>query len=143
MTERTLRLGDRVTLHYRLSCSAGEIANTFADGPETFVLGTGEIDPRLELLLTGLTPGAHHLFQLAPWQAFGEHDETLVRRLPREEFPPDQELPVGHSIDFTLPNGQTLTGTLLDVDEEHARVDFNHPLAGLPVEFEFEILSID
>ena len=52
MSGKPIRPGDRVTLHYRLACQGEEIVDTFADDmPETFVLGMGEIDPRLEALL--------------------------------------------------------------------------------------------
>lgn len=137
-----LRLNDQVTLHYRINCVGQEVANTFQAGPETFTLGQGEIDPRLELCLTGLHQGEHRLFQLEPWQAFGEHYDDLVQTLPRSDFPSGMELAVDHLVDFELPNGETLRGRVLKLDAEHVRLDFNHPLAGLPVELEVEILDI-
>ncbi len=143
MTARVIRMGDRVTLHYRLECGGREIVSTFADSPETFTLGSGEIDPRLEVLLLGLKTDDHRAFSLGPGQAFGERDAALVQRLARREFDPALALQVGHTVDFSLPNGQTLHGTLLSVDDTHVEVDFNHPLAGLPVEFEVHILAIE
>ncbi|NWG87425.1 MAG: FKBP-type peptidyl-prolyl cis-trans isomerase [Hydrogenophilaceae bacterium] len=137
-----LRLNDRVTLHYRIRCLEQEVADTFETGPETFRLGQGEIDPRLELCLTGLRKGEHRLFQLAPWQAFGERHEELVQTLPRSDFPAEMELVVDHLVDFELPNGETLQGRILELAADSVRIDFNHPLAGLPVEFEVEILDI-
>lgn len=137
-----LRLNDRVTLNYRVGCVGHEVANTFKTRPETFTLGQGEIDPRLELCLTGLHQGEHRLFQLEPWQAFGEHHDDLVQTLPRTDFPTDMELAVDHLVDFDLPNGETLQGRVLELSGDSVRLDFNHPLAGLPVEFEVEILDI-
>ncbi len=143
MTARTARLGDRVTLHYRLTCAGQEIVDTYSEGPETFTLGSGEIDPRLEICITGLKAGERHIFELAPGHAFGQRDETLVQRLERAEFDTRLDLQPGLTADFALPNGQTLHGTILAVDETHVELDFNHPLAGLPVEFEVELLSIE
>ena len=137
-----LRLNDQVTLNYRIRCLEQEIANTFEAGPETFRVGQGEIDPRLELCLTGLKVGEHRLFQLAPWQAFGERHDDLVQTLPRSDFPAGMELAVDRLVDFELPNGETLQGRILELDAERVRLDFNHPLAGLPIEFEVEILDI-
>jgi len=136
-----IRPGDRVTLHYRLASMGQEIANTFGDAPETFVLGTGELDARLERYLLGMTPGQHETLQLPAWEAFGERDEALFQRLPRSDFP--ETAPVGHQVGFELPNGQNLLGTIVEVDENSVRIDFNHPLAGLPVELEIEIIAID
>lgn len=137
-----LRLNDQVTLHYRIRCLEQEVASTHEAGPETFRLGQGEIDPRLELCLTGLHKGEHRLFQLAPWQAFGERHEELVQTLPRSDFPAGMELALDHLVDFELPNGETVQGRILALDADSVQLDFNHPLAGLPVEFEVEILDI-
>jgi FKBP-type peptidyl-prolyl cis-trans isomerase SlpA len=136
-------LGDRLTLHYRLSCAGQEVASTFGADPETFVVGAGEIDPRLEVHLLGLPVGTHTTLTLGPGEAFGARDEALVHQLPRTDFDPALDLAVGHTVDFSLPNGQTLSGTILALNETHVLVDFNHPLAGLPVEFEVEVLAIN
>jgi FKBP-type peptidyl-prolyl cis-trans isomerase SlpA len=136
------RLGDTVTLHYRLSCAGQVIIDTFGDQPDTFVLGHGEIDPRLETLILTLQPGQHRVFDLEAWQAFGLRDDALVHTLPRSDFSAECELVLGHSVDFPLPNGQVLTGTLLEAGPDNVRVDFNHPLAGLPLRFEVELLAV-
>jgi FKBP-type peptidyl-prolyl cis-trans isomerase SlpA len=141
VSERRIRSGDLVTLHYRLASMGQEIVDTFPDAPETFRMGTGEIDSRLERALLGLAAGTHQTLHLTPWEAFGERDEELVQDLPREDFA--DELPVGHQVEFELPNGQTLVGTIVEVGPETVRIDFNHPLAGLPVEFEIKVLAID
>jgi FKBP-type peptidyl-prolyl cis-trans isomerase SlpA len=138
-----LRPGDRVTLHYRLACGGQEVVNTFPEGPETFTLGSGELEGRLEVLLLGLTEGQRLTFDLGPGEAFGPRDEALVHRLPRADFPAHMELAPGHGVQFELPNGQSMMGTVLEVGEETVKVDFNHPLAGLPVTLEVEILAIE
>ncbi len=143
MSARGARMGDRLTLHYRLSCSGREVVSTFGSDPETFVLGSGEIDPRLEVHLLGLPVGVHTTLRLGPGEAFGAHDAALIHWLPRADFDPTLDLKRGHTVEFTLPNGQTLNATILDLNETDVQVDFNHPLAGLPVEFEIEILALE
>ena len=143
----SLRPGSVVTLHYRLECGGQEVVNTFDAGPETFTLGVGELEPRLEMLLLGLKVGDHMTYELGPGEAFGAHDPDLIHTLPRGDFvanlAADAELAVDGGVDFTLPNGQTLTGTVLEIDADNVRIDFNHPLAGLPVTFEVKILAIE
>ena len=138
----TLKIGDRVTLHYRLACNGENIVNTFAAQPETFRIGQGDIDPRLEVLLTGLQVDDHRTYELDPGAAFGNHDAGMVHDLPRADFTADMVLAPGHDVEFTLPNGQTLNGVIRHIDADNVRVDFNHPLAGLPVVFEVKILAI-
>lgn len=143
MTDSTaLRLGDQITLHYRLSCQGETLVDSFPEGPETFSLGQGDIDPRLETLLLGLRVGDRRLFELEPGEAFGPRDPAMIHTLPRTDFPADMELEVGSGVEFELPNGQTLSGSVLAIDDDGVRVDFNHPLAGLPVNFEVQILAL-
>jgi FKBP-type peptidyl-prolyl cis-trans isomerase SlpA len=140
--DSTPRPGDTVTLHYRLACAGQEIVNTFADKPDRFVLGQGDIDPRLETLLMTLQPGQHAVFHLEAWQAFGDRDASLVHDLPRSDFPSQPPLSPGLNAEFPLPNGTVMHGTIVAVADDSVRVDFNHPLAGLPVDFEVELLAI-
>lgn len=138
-----IRLGDRLSLHYRLNCNGEEIVNTFDGEPETFTLGHGEIDARLESLLLGLNAGAHRVFDLAPGVAFGAHDENLLHTLPRADFPTPDSLRLGDQVAFTLPREQSLSGIVRALDTDTVRIDFNHPLAGLPVCFEVKILAVE
>lgn len=137
-----LRPGDRVTLHYRLEASGRLIVDTFDEAPETFTLGGGDIDPRLELLLLGLAAGDHRHFELDVTDAFGQRDDELLQAVPREEFGA-RELTLGDGVQFNLPNGQNLNGLLVEIGEETVLVDFNHPLAGQPINFEVRILAIE
>jgi FKBP-type peptidyl-prolyl cis-trans isomerase SlpA len=141
--ERKLTIGDQVSLHYRLSCNGEEIINTFAAEPETFRLGQGEIDPRLEVLLIGLQANDHRTYDLDPGAAFGSHEANMIHDLPRSDFAADIVLIPGHEVEFTLPNGQTLHGIVRSIAADSVEVDFNHPLAGLPVVFEVKILAIE
>jgi len=143
----SLRPGSVATLHYRLECGGQEVVNTFDEGPETFTLGVGELEARLEVLLLGLNVGDHLTYELGPGEAFGSHDPAMIHTLPRGDFPANiaanMELAVDSGVEFTLPNGQTLTGSVLEIDADKVRVDFNHPLAGLPVTFEVKILAVE
>ena len=139
-----IRPGSRVTLHYRLVCQDQELVDTFADNlPETFVLGCGEIDVRLEALLLGLVAGDHRTWHLEPGEAFGFRDPSLVHDLPRADFPPQPPLAEGLQMAFDLPGGQSMPGIVRAFGAEDVTVDFNHPLAGLPVTFEVRILAVE
>jgi FKBP-type peptidyl-prolyl cis-trans isomerase SlpA len=139
----SLRPGSVVTLHYRLESGGQEMVNTFDEGPETFTLGVGELEARLEMLLLGLEVGDHRTYDLGPGEAFGPHDPAMIHTLPREEFPAGMELVENGGVEFTLPNGQTLTGAVLEIEADQVHIDFNHPLAGRPVTFEVQILALE
>ncbi len=140
---RQVEPGDTLTLHFALRVNGGvKVDSSFGDAPITLTLGDGTLTPNLEHWLIGIAPGERHVFQLDPWQTFGEHNAELVQALPLSDFPPD-EAPLADSVvEFSLPNGSTLAGRILALTETHASVDFNHLLAGLPIEFEVEIIEI-
>lgn len=135
--------GDVLTLHFALRANGDtEVDSSFGDAPITFTLGDGTLTPNLEYWLIGIAPGERHVFQLDPLQAFGEHNPELVQALPMSDFQPDKPPMADSVIEFSLPNGSTLAGRILALTDTHASVDFNHLLAGLPIEFEVEVVEI-
>ena len=136
-----------VTLHYRIVLDDGpeagvEVISTFGGRPATLRLGGGELAPGLERCLVGVPCCAPHVFLLQPEQAFGPRREDLVKRMPREEFPPRLALEAGGVIEFAAPDGSRHAGVVRALDSGEASVDFNHPLAGRAVRFEVEVLGV-
>jgi FKBP-type peptidyl-prolyl cis-trans isomerase SlpA len=144
MTVRTVAAGDTLQLRYALRPRGGDdLISNFDDAdPETVTLGDGTLAPMLEQWLIDLVPGERHVFLLDPWQAFGESQPDLIQTLPQSDLPADMKLEVDQLVEFAMPNGQTLAGHILEIGDDAVEVDFNHPLAGLCIEFEVEIVSI-
>ncbi|NDC08515.1 MAG: peptidylprolyl isomerase [Oxalobacteraceae bacterium] len=139
--------GAFLTLHYRLSAEDGrDIVSTFADNPATLQLGAGQLSPALESRLLGLPEGAQRIFELAPGEAFGPRNPDLVQRVSmatlRQHSSDDADYAVGDLVDFAAPGGGRFAGVLLELGEDDALFDFNHPLAGRPVKFEVNIIGI-
>ena len=134
----------RVTLHYRLGLTDGQVLeDNFDDDPMTVQLGRGEMAEGLELALLGLREGEEQTIEIGPDLAFGFVDETLFRRIAREEFDPAFELERGLIIEFATEDGQTLPGTVIDFDEQIVHIDLNHPLAGQTVRYSVKILEVE
>jgi FKBP-type peptidyl-prolyl cis-trans isomerase SlpA len=139
--------GAFLTLHYRLSAEDGrDIVSTFADNPATLQLGAGQLSPALESRLLGLPEGAQRIFELAAGEAFGPRNPDLVQRVSmatlRQHSSEDANYAVGDLVDFMAPGGGRFAGVLLELGEDDALFDFNHPLAGRPVKFEVNIIGI-
>lgn len=141
MGTRIVQPGDTIDLRYALRLSDGtEILSNFDDAEaDTITLGDGTLSSNLEQWLMGLTEGERHVFLLEPEQAFGVSTPDKIHHLPRARIASDMPLHVDTLVEFTLDDGQTLTGRILDIAAEHVEVDFNHPLAGLALQFEVEI----
>ena len=144
MNARAVAAGDTVLLRYALRPRGGDdIVSNFDDAePETVTLGAGTLAPTLEQWLFDLVPGERHVFLLDPWQAFGTSQPDLVQTLPKTDLPAEMEFTVDQLVEFGMPNGQTLAGRILEIGDDAVKIDFNHPLADLSVEFEVEIVRI-
>ncbi len=144
MNARTVAEGDTLQLRYALRPRGGDdLISNFDDAePETVTLGDGTLAPMLEQWLIDLVPGERHVFLLEPWQAFGESQPELIQALPKSDLPADMEFEIDQLVEFAMPNGQTLAGRILDIGDDAVKVDFNHPLADLLIEFEVEIARI-
>ena len=144
MTVRTVAAGDTLQLRYALRPRGGDDLISNFDDPEadTVTLGDDTLAPMLEQWLIDLVPGERHVFLLEPWQAFGLSQPELIQTMPKADLPADMEFAVDQLVEFTLPNGQTLAGRILEIGGDAVKVDFNHPLADLSIEFEVEIVRI-
>ncbi len=147
-TERLIQAGSNVTLHFVLKLEDGQEIERTEDGvPMRVCIGSGDMDEGLESLLLGRKAGDKEDIMVGPGIAFGDHDEDSVHELPRKDFPDTllADIPEGEEriIEFNTPSGETTPGRVLDWNDEVVRVDLNHPLAGLVLNFEFEVLSVE
>ncbi|MFO1251555.1 MAG: FKBP-type peptidyl-prolyl cis-trans isomerase [Inhella sp.] len=147
-TVATVTPGAFLTLHYRLKGPDGQIlVDTFAQQPATLTLGQGELAPGLEARLIGLPEGAHEHFQLAADEGFGPRKAELMqpvsRRLLAEQGDPDQDYQIGDVVQFPAPQGGAqFAGTVAAQHEDHLLFDFNHPLAGVALSFEVQVIGV-
>jgi FKBP-type peptidyl-prolyl cis-trans isomerase SlpA len=98
--------------------------------------------PGMEMAIYGLSEGDEQVITLTPEQAYGYPDQQLVHEMPLSDFGEQLQPETGQVIAFSLPNGEETPGMILEVNEEMAKVDFNHPLAGHDVVFKVKILGI-
>jgi len=132
-----------LTLRYRVVLPDGsEAVSTFGMNPATLSLGAGQLAETLEHCLIGMHAGERQAFTLEPEAAFGLRNPELVRRVALATLPRDLEEEPGSRISFTDASGAEFAGTLLEKNQEDALFDFNHPLAGLTIVFEAEILAV-
>ena len=136
-----------LTLHYRLSTVEGrDIVSTFDENPATLQVGSGQLAPFLESCLIGLPEGAHQTFELTAEQAFGPRNPELLQKVSlstlQENSDPDHSYAIGDLVDFAAPGGGQFAGVLLEMGEQDALFDFNHPLAGQAVKFEVRIIGV-
>jgi FKBP-type peptidyl-prolyl cis-trans isomerase SlpA len=136
-----------VTLHYRLSGPQGDIINTFNDKPATLSLGTGQLSAAVEQRLLGLEEGTHTCFDLPAGEAFGQRNPQMLqwvsKNLLAKHGDPLENYKTGDVVQFPAPGGQAAyAGAVCEVQSDQVLFDFNHPLAGQPVQFEVQLIGV-
>ena len=142
--------GSHVTLHYRIAVIVGdeerEVISTFESRPATLTIGALELAAPLESRLMGLAEGASERFDLASGEGFGVRSPELVQVLSRAVFDAnagrEEDYVPGDVVEFASPEGVRFSGVLKERGDERVVVDFNHPLAGLPVRFDVQIVGV-
>jgi FKBP-type peptidyl-prolyl cis-trans isomerase SlyD len=103
--------------------------------PRVVVLGEGHIFAAVEEDIVGKEAGDSGSVTVPGEQAFGERDPDEVRTISADKLPEDDRYPGAHvDIDGEHGHVETIIGG-------RARVDFNHPLAGEDIEYEYEVLE--
>ncbi|GHT91833.1 peptidyl-prolyl cis-trans isomerase [Betaproteobacteria bacterium] len=143
MMNHTVCADSYLTLHYRLAAVDGEdFVSTFGMSPSTLQMGGGQLAQCLEERLMGLSEGERRVFELAAEEAFGAVNPRLIERIARTALPSDVVLAENAVLEFSTPGGAGFSGFLRQLDDTHALIDFNHPLAGKAIRFEVEIIAV-
>jgi FKBP-type peptidyl-prolyl cis-trans isomerase SlyD len=131
-----------VSIHYTLTDDAGKTLDSSAGGePLAYLHGNGNLIPGLERALEGKVAGDKLDVKIAPADAYGEYDKSLVQRVPRRQLNSIPNLRVGMQLQAQSQHGaQTVTVTQLVGDM--VTLDANHPLAGQHLNFAVEITEV-
>ena len=130
-----------VTLEYTVTDEHGEVIDsTVGKEPLVYLHGTRYLVSGLEAELEGRAVGEAFEVTLAPSQAYGEYDETLVQEVPGELFD-GMEVSEGDTFVAETDDGHRPV-TVVEVSEEFVKVDGNHPLAGVTLGFKVEIKDV-
>lgn len=132
-----------VSLHYTLTNDEGvELDSSSGRDPLEYLHGGQGIIPGLEQELAGREIGDKFVVTIKPEDAYGLSSPDLISKVPREQFPQDQEIKPGTQFQAQNQNGETKVVTVTSVDEQTVTVDANHPLAGQVLHFDVSIENI-
>ena len=130
-----------VTLRYRIAdLNTGRLLE---DGKEPTAYlhgGYGNTFERVEAALEGQEKGFQIRLDLQPAEAFGVRDESLVRVIPKTQFPPGVK--VGGQLEGPGPDGQSVAYTVMKIKGPEVHLDGNHPLAGQALRLDLTVLDV-
>ncbi len=129
-----------VTLTFRATDAQGKVLE---DGKEPRAYlhgGYGNTLEGIEKALEGQEKGFETTLTLAPADAFGERDESLVTSIPKSEFPPGVK--VGGQLQGHDDQGNQQVFTVTKIKGPTVLLDGNHPMAGQTLKFALKVLDV-
>jgi len=134
--------GTKVQVHYTGTLDDGTQFDSSRDSePLEIILGQGMVIPGFEKAIQTLEVGQTVTVTIPEEEAYGPHNEEMVIQIPRASFPPDIPTTLGGQIILRSPDGDEVPALIVDVNDEEATLDANHPLAGFALTFEIELIS--
>lgn len=108
--------------------------------PLEFQVGEGTVIPGLDDVVREMEVGDEQTIRVEPESAFGQRREDRVVTVSRREL---EERSETEATEGELVRAETGgTGWITDVTEDTVEIDFNHELAGEPLEFEVRLLDV-
>jgi len=131
-----------VSIHYTLSNDDGDIIDS-SIGKEALVYlhGMGNIISGLEKALLGRGVGETFHVHIPADDAYGEFMEERIQVIPRSMFEGVDQLEVGMQFYADVSSGPGVI-SVVAIDGEEITIDGNHPLAGVDLNFDVEIVDI-
>ena len=126
------------SIHYTLRDNQGTVIDS-SEGrePLNYLHGAGNLILGMEEGLEGKAKGDKLKLKIEPSKGYGEKDDTLVQQVPRSAFG-GQEVKMG--MRFSTNQGGVVTVTKVGLDS--ITVDGNHPLAGVELNFDVEVMDV-
>lgn len=145
----TVKNGDFIRIEYTEMVEGQVIATTDKDvatekgifsedaqyGPHLIVVGAGQLVKGYEDDLIGKEIGYSGTVEIAPENAFGLRDPKLVEIVPINRFKEQKPVP-GMRVGV-----ENKVGTVTRVIGRKVNVDFNHPLAGRTIVYDYKIVE--
>jgi len=131
-----------VTLHYTLRDPAGRVLDmSQGDAPISYLEGAGQIIDGLEEPLRGIAAGTKQQVRVPAAKAYGLHDPAQVHKVNRTLLPVEGEVRMGDRFRTEADHFAPVV-TVVGLEGDDVLLDANHPLAGVDLTFDVEIVAV-
>lgn len=138
-----IKKDDDVLLHYDMMLENGKVIESTRRGdPFCLHVGSNIMPEGFEKSIVGMKKGDKKKLRLPPEKLFGERKENLTCEIPKSSFMDDHELSVGKVVEVFGKANEVYMASILEVKEDTVLVDTNHPLAGMSLHFDVEIVDV-
>ena len=139
-----VKKGDKVKIEYVGSLEDGTVFDSSDkhEAPLEFKVGAGQLIKGFDDAVLGMKKGEEKKITLKPNDAYGELNPELIKELPKNCFPADQDIQPGMMFMMGLQDGRKIQVRISKVSEDTVTVDLNPPLAGKTLIFKIKIIDI-
>lgn len=131
-----------VSLAYKVRTEDNVLVDESLDtAPLDYLHGRGSLVSGLEKALEGRSIGEHFDIEIQADDAYGQYDENLVQRVPKDIFVGVDELQVGMRFLADTDMG-SVPVEITGIEGDEVIVDGNHMLAGQNLKFNVKIIAI-
>jgi FKBP-type peptidyl-prolyl cis-trans isomerase SlyD len=141
----SLLIGDNlvVTMHYTLTDNEGNVLDSSREStPLSYLHGAGNIIPGLEKALVGKVAGDTLNVKVEPAEAYGVVRADLMQVVDKSMFEGLESPEPGMAFQAQGPDGSSQRIVIKKVEGDKVTIDANHPLAGVTLNFDVEIMNI-
>ena len=130
------------TVNYWLKDTSGNVVDTSEGGqPMTFIEGSSQVIEGIQKAVIGREVGDVIEVTIPPQLGYGVHLSDLVSSMPLSAFDGVDDILVGMKFQ-TNTGGDAKVVKVIEVKSDSVTVDANHPLAGITLIFDLELLDI-
>jgi FKBP-type peptidyl-prolyl cis-trans isomerase 2 len=137
--------GDTVKVLYVGTYDNGSVFDSseqHGGDPLQFTIGSGDMIPGFEQAVINMSVNEIKNVHIPAENAYGPYDDNMIVTVNWSSFQEGFVPEIGEPIQMRNSLGQTFQGTVLNTSEEGVTVDFNHPLAGIDLNFEITLVEI-
>ena len=137
--------GKVVSLAYRLTNDAGEeLDKSDKSDPFNYLHGSKQVISGLESAVETMKVGDKKKVTVKASDGYGELNPKLKFTLDRSSFPKDVALEEGMQFEANLTDegDEAEVFTISSIKGDQIEVDGNHPLAGMTLHFDVEVLEV-
>jgi peptidylprolyl isomerase len=137
--------GSKVKIAYVGKLKDGTVFDKSEESkPLGFTVGEGKVIKGVDDAVEGMNVGEKKTVNIVPADAYGDKDQSLIRRFPRSMLPAGEVPPEkGMLLSLGLPSGETVPATITELTDKDVFVDLNHPLAGQELTFDITVVAIE
>ena len=128
-------------IEYKLTDETGETIDASNGNPLAYLHGHGNLIPGLEKELAGKAVGDKFTTTVSAAEGYGERVDALIQTVPASMFQGVDNIEIGMRFEAQSEQGMHSV-EVTAVEDGNVTVDGNHPLAGVALTFDIEIMGV-